>query len=437
MQAILIATVCSMLLLPAAFLVDLPLLPPLDKNTITSMSLALFLILSGKKFKIMPPGPATQLLFAYFLILLISSELNDQPVIYPRRFLPALTHYDAFSSIIRTLLLMMPFFLGRFFLNNIKDNEYIFKFMVTTSLIYTAPMLIEVLISPQLHRMTYGYHASDFIQQMRGSSFRPAVFFGHGLPLAFWFSSCFCTAVALKHNKIRFIKAPQIVGIAFLVFMLFLTNTWSAMIYAGIGFLLITRFKPEKQIKWSIIMALIVLVYPVSKVMNIFPEREIISYIQKYSMDRADSMNTRFVNEEALLQRAMEKPLFGWGGWGRNRVFSKEDGKDLSITDGQWAIEIGETGILGFLIYYAILFTPLFYANKAVRYVKDSKEKVYLACLAVILSFGIVDSVPNSGMTSLHLLLAGALLGQAEAILKANKAILKLEKIKNFEELPT
>ena len=60
----------------------------------------------------------------------------------------------------------------------------------------------------------------------------------------------------------------------------------------------------------------------------------------------------------------MEKPLFGWGGWGRNRVFSKEDGKDLSITDGQWAIEIGETGILGFLIYYAILFTPLFYAPK-------------------------------------------------------------------------
>ena len=51
--------------------------------------------------------------------------------------------------------------------------------------------------------------------------------------------------------------------------------------------------------------------------------------------DRAGSLEFRLDNEDMLIARAMQRPLFGWGGWGRARVHD-EDGKDISVTDGLW-----------------------------------------------------------------------------------------------------
>ena len=110
--------------------------------------------------------------------------------------------------------------------------------------------------------------------------------------------------------------------------------------------------------------------------------------------------------------------FFGWGDWGRNRVYSTEDGRDLSIIDGRWIGELGVNGWIGFLLSYAILLTPLYYAQKAVHYIKEPKDQVYFASLAVILTICVVDSIPNTGMGTMHLFLAGILLGQSELLIK-------------------
>jgi hypothetical protein len=106
-------------------------------------------------------------------------------------------------------------------------------------------------------------------------------------------------------------------------------------------------------------------------------------------------------------------------------VYDIYDGKDNSVTDGKWVIVIGEYGSIGFIIFYAILIAPLFYALKSVNYIEDPKQKAYFSALAVIWAICIIDSVPNSGMGPMHLLLAGALLGQSEALKKNMKNKLK------------
>lgn len=47
-------------------------------------------------------------------------------------------------------------------------------------------MLYEVRLSPQLHRIFYGYFPHSFAQQVRGGGFRPVVFLQHGLWVAFF-----------------------------------------------------------------------------------------------------------------------------------------------------------------------------------------------------------------------------------------------------------
>jgi hypothetical protein len=156
-KAIFTSIVLSTLLLPSAFSIDLPLLPPIDKDTITGLSLVFFLFLLRKKFRIFQPGLTTKLFIGYFIVMAITVQLNTMPIFIGTKFLPGLKQYDAFSFIIRLILYTMPFYLGRYFSNSLKDTEIFFKIMVTMALVYTLPMLFELKMSPQLHNIAYGY----------------------------------------------------------------------------------------------------------------------------------------------------------------------------------------------------------------------------------------------------------------------------------------
>ena len=417
-KAIFISIVLTTLLLPSAFSADVPLLPPLDKDNITGLSLILFLFLMRKKFRIFQPGLSTILFIGYFIVIAITVELNTIPIIIGSKYLPGLTYHDIFSTIIRLIIYTMPFFLGRYFSTSLKDTEIFFKIMVVMALIYTLPMLFELKMSPQLHNIFYGYQPSQFVQEIREDGYRPMVFVGHGLGLAFWMSTCILAAVALLKNKIRSTILSPVVVVCYLFVVLIFCKTWSAAAYAVLGMFFILKLRPSTQIKWSFIIAALVILYPIAKVNEVIPEKEIISTISQYNPARAQSLEFRFQNENEMLTHVLEKPFFGWGSWGRNRIYSKWDGRDLSVTDGRWIAELGTNGWMGFLFYYAILLTPLYYALKTFKYIKEPKDQVFFATLAVILMICIIDSIPNTGMGPMHFFLAGILLGQAEFLNK-------------------
>ena len=203
----------------------------------------------------------------------------------------------------------------------------------------------------------------------------------------------------------------------------------SATVYAMLGMIFILKLRPVTQVKWSLILAALVILYPITKVNGIFPEKEIISVISQYNPERAQSLQFRFQNENEMLAHALERPYFGWGNWGRNRIYSDWDGRDLSVVDGRWIGELGTNGWTGFILCYAILLTPLYYARKTFKYIKEPKDQVFFAALALILAVCVMDSIPNTGMGPIHLFLAGILLGQAE-VLKQQQNLLHNEETK-------
>ena len=415
-HAILMAFVLSVLFLPV-ITVDPPLLPPLNKDSITSLSLFVFLLISGKRIAMFQRSMVRQFLFLFFFGALISNELNDFPIVVGEKVIPALKPYDTFSTFVRYSLEFMPFFLGRRFLNNFSDNEFIFRYMVKVGLFYSLLMLFEIRMSPQLHTWIYGFLPTEFIQQIRAGGFRPIVFVGHGLPMAFIFTTFLIGAFALFKNRIRFTQYSSSIVISYMVLILFLCKTWSAIIYAFIGGVLIFQFTPKAQIKIAMYMVFLVLLFPVSRILDVFPTTGIVDLIKEVSSERAHSVDFRFKNEDVLLNRAMERPWFGWSGWGRNRVFN-ENGKDLSVTDGKWILIFGINGLVGFIAYYGILILPIYYANKVVWRIKESRYQVYIAAQVLILAVCLIDSIPNTNMGALHLLLAGSLIGQCEKFLR-------------------
>jgi hypothetical protein len=88
----------------------------------------------------------------------------------------------------------------------------------------------------------------------------------------------------------------------------------------------------------------------------------------------------------------------------------------VSVTDGRWIITMGQFGFVGFLAEFGLLALAVVRAAQAVKVTSDDNEKVMLAALALILAINVVDLLPNASLSPWTWLLAGALLGRAEAL---------------------
>ena len=120
-------------------------------------------------------------------------------------------------------------------------------------------------------------------------------------------------------------------------------------------------------------------------------------------------MEFRFDNEDLLLKKAMSRQYFGWGGFGRGRLYDSEMGKEITIADGQWIIVLSMRGVVGLFCYLGILLVPIFAVRKRFRKIKDPKEKHLLAGATLILAVYCTDMIPNSAFSVMPFIVAGAI----------------------------
>ena len=67
----------------------------------------------------------------------------------------------------------------------------------------------------------------------------------------------------------------------------------------------------------------------------------------------------RFDNEAKMLERATQRPWFGWGTYCRACLFDPWSGDQTSVRDGAWIIQLGNYGIVGFVGKFSLLLFPL------------------------------------------------------------------------------
>lgn len=422
-RATLWTILAAQLLLPAGAMIKLEGIPQFDKISIPNlMVLVGCLIVARRSLRIWTMFGIVQVFVLMSLIgPFITAELNNDPVLLSNgKILPAETHYDALSAVVGQFLLLIPFFVGRQVLRSPRDTAEIVKILVIAGLLYSLPMLFEIRMSPQLHYWIYGYYPSEFIQSMREGGFRPIVFMGHGLPVAFFAMTSAVAAAALWRTQIFVYRLPPGGVTAYLSGVLVLCKTLGALIY-GVVLIPLVRFaKPKTQLRVALVLVTIALIYPTLRLVDIFPTGSMVDGAYMIDAERGQSLHFRFSNEDKLLQRASERLLFGWGRWGRSRIYTTEEsGKDISVTDGNWIITIGQFGLFGFFAQYGLLALPIFRAATALRFIRSTHERVYLAAIALILSTNVVDLMPNNTLLPWTWLLAGALLGRAEAVAMA------------------
>jgi hypothetical protein len=442
-EALIWTLVAGYLLLPAGTAINLPVLPALSKANSPAFA-GLIMCLAGvggavalrrrRAGKRNSPekassgaGPAEpmpgwlprsaigKLLFLAMVFgPLATGVLNTDQINFSYGgFIVGLKPYDALAGVMNSGVLLLPMLLARKYLASAQNNRLLLRILMLAGLAYSLPMLIEVRLSPQLHVWFYGFFPHSFAQTYRFGGFRPVVFLGHGLVVALFTAMAFLAAAALWRTASKANRPRLLLATLWLAVMLVLCKSVGSLVVATLIAPMILILGRRTQMLAAVAIAAVVLLYPTLRGGGVMTAPGIISVTEKLMPGKVGSISLRVVNEDQLLARAAERPLFGWGGWGRPRVYDKDTGQDVSVTDGAWVIIIGENGWLGYLSTFGLLTLPIF---GLFRLRADPQVTLETTALCLILSLNLLDLLPNSGLTLLTWLLAGALLGRAEQI---------------------
>jgi len=426
-----------LLFLPVMFLpdrvyFDLPGLPQLAKNEIAIFWLFLGVLMFHRgRFRSVRLNNWVKL--AILLLLggkVLTVFLNSDPVWSASVLVPSHRPYDVVHLLVRsTLRHVLPFVLGVAMFNSAKDLRILFRIFVGAALVYSIFQLIELRLSPQLHRWVYGFYPHSFLQTRRDGGFRPSVFMQHGIAVAMFTMASIVAAAGLYKTRIEVFRTGARWAFAYLWLILMLSKSLAAFLYTLIAVPLILLATPKTQFRVAAVLAVIVLAYPAARSMDLVPVDHIRDWVaSEYSEQRVSSVMTRFVNEERLLERASERSFFGWGQWCRACVRDPESGRRVSVSDGDWIITWGQFGRVGFLGKYLLLLLPIFLSARRLKYVHRESDRRLLAALALIIGFSVFDLLPNGNFNYLAFAFSGALMGCSVGIVQHDARQAKLRR---------
>jgi hypothetical protein len=417
--------------LPERTAFDFPMIPSLNKESIPNITAFVICVMV---LKLRPHFLPDGLIGKALVLLLVSTPMvsvvfNLDPITFATQYsgrlvivqepiepVPGMRVYDAISALLQQLFLILPFFLARHILASEAALKELLRALMIAGLIYSVPILWEVRFSPQLHTNIYGFFQHDFLQMMREGGFRPIVFMPHGLWVALFMV---LTAVAALHFAREASPAdrPRWAAITLWLFaMVYLCKSLGPTLILIMLTGMVLFLGAKMQFRLAAMMAGLTLAYPAMRGAGLVPTDWLVAFVNARAPERAQSLWFRFHNEDMLLDRAAERPVFGWGGWGRNQVMDPQSGEVLSVTDGQWIITIGAYGWIGYIALFGLLCLPLIALWWRYRTVPAAQIAPQVGVLAVMLGACLIDLLPNATMVPLTWLIAGALLGHAELV---------------------
>jgi hypothetical protein len=406
------------LLLPSKKGLDLPGLPELDKKSIPVLAALVLTVVAlrkdqGKTF-VLPGWLPRDRVIVLLLLLLVGGTVgtvmtNRDALVYGPRVLQAMRPYDGISMLVAIGFWLIPLMLGRKVLASREGQHTLLVIIVVSAMIYAFPTLYEVRMSPQINMKVYGFFPSSFLQHMRGEGFRPTVFLNHGLVLSLFLALAVIGAIGLWRIAKPDDRLKWAVVAAFLFVTMVLTKSLGPVLITLVLAPVAIFAKPRLQLLIVTCVAGMVLTYPVLRAAHLVPVDQIMAFAEDIDPARAQSFGSRLEHEETLLGKAQQRPVFGWGVWGRQRVFD-DYGRNITVTDGTWIIELGAGGWVRYIGFFGLLCWPVI----GLLFARRDKLDPVCMTLALILCAKLVDIIPNSGIPAYNWLIVGSLIGRLE-----------------------
>jgi hypothetical protein len=382
-------------------------LPDLTKVTVTSLAVAMGVVLFDAARLMTLRLSWLDLPMAVWCLCPLASSISN-----------GLGAYDgASAALTQTLTWGAPYVIGRLYFGDAAGLRELAAAIVIGALMYAPLCLYEIRMSPQLHRMVYGYHQHSFNQTYRFGGYRPTVFMQHGLMVGMWMSMAALLAAWLwKSGAVRtLVRVPfwmMAAGLGVVAIMCKSLGA-AALLAGGLAALFATSLARTRLAVAALVLA--APGYLVARIAFDWNAQQVVDVAMAINADRAESLAGRIENEELLKRRAEERLAFGWGGWGRSRVYDDE-GEDITTTDSQWIIAFGQTGMVGLVaLTAAVLLPPAVLAARLRARAWSNTVAAPAAGLAVVLILYSIDNLLNAMVNPVFILAAGGLAGALHA----------------------
>lgn len=404
--AVLLVTLGGWMLLPMAA-VTLGGLPDINKHTVIAVGLILGIL-------VFDPQVLRTYRFEWFDIPILIYGLAGP-------FITSLTNdlgpYDGASNALTAFTYyLIPYVAGRLYFRTGDDLMYLAKGIVWATVLYSPLVLYEVRMSPQIHRMVYGWHQHDFSQVFRFGGFRPMVFLEHGLMLSMWMGMGAITAYWLWFRgrvKRFFGPIPMWLVALGLMSTTVLCRSTGAVILILLGVGLIHAVQLMRSGLVLLVVLAGVIGYMGVRASGAWDGAEAVMMAEYIEKGRAYSLKTRLDAETAVVAHAQQRIVFGWGEFNRFRPFDKDG--DLVVVDGMWVLTMSKHGLVGLVSFYALILLPVILVVIRGRGVLHRRENASVLVLAVILLLFAIDCLPNAMVGPPYFILSGALFSACSA----------------------
>ena len=406
------------MLLPPVIAIDLPMVPDFDKYAVANLAAAIaVLFLLKQRFQILPASKLGLGLIGLYVLSPFATVLtNTDEIWFQMSMLPAMRIYDSLAVVANQFIALLPFFLARKYLATEQAMRAIIVALVIAGLIYSLPMLFEARMSPQLNLRFYGFFQHDFSQAIRFGGFRPFVFMPHGLWVAFFALMCFIAAITLMRVGPAAAR-PKYMFVAFyLLIVLLFCRSAGPVVYALVLVPLVLFMPRRVQVLTAGLIVLVVITYPLLRGLHLVPVDEILTFAKGMNAERGASLEFRILNEELLLDKAAARPWFGWGIYGRGLLHDEWTGQINVIADGGWIITLGTFGWAGYIAEFGLLALPVLLLGREALRQPSSALSPFTCAVALILAVNLFDMLPNDTLIPFTWLMAGAVMGHAEAL---------------------
>lgn len=320
--------------------------------------------------------------------------------------------YDGASTVLRQSVAWgLPYLIGRVYFSDLDGIRELAIGMFIGGLVYVPLCWIEIRMSPQLHMWVYGYHQHSFLQTMRFGGYRPMVFMQHGLMVSMWMALTALIGCALWWSR----SLTSLWGIPMFVLLLLLAGTALLckssyailLLFAGAAALMLTNLLRTR------LFVIALLLFPPTfialRASLVFDGMALVEMVNNtLGEERAHSIYTRVSNENELSQRALDRPVFGWGTWGDARV-KDEEGKNSGIIDSLWIIVIGQQGLVGLVALITMLLLPMCLVLYDYPPASWAHPRVApIAALGLLLVLYMFDHLMNAMVNPIFMLACGA-----------------------------
>lgn len=405
-RAILAGYLFGWLFLPIA-VIDTPFVD-LDKYAVTSIGVVAGLVLFARDPLARLSFSAWDLPITAWCLCPIATSFENE-----------LGLYDGVSAAMhRVLMWGVPYVLARAYFTEWSTVRDMAIAVFIGGLAYVPLCLLEIRLSPQLHRIVYGYHQHSFLQTLRTvGGYRPMVFMHHGLMVGLWMTATTLVGLVLWRTKVlERLGSWRVKWLALaLLVTTILCQSFGALILLALGLALFATARRHGNVGVALLVIL-PCTYCATRISGAWNGAPLVDLTSHFSAERASSLQYRFEQEEVLATRAWQRPLLGWGGF--NRAFPPPNVNDFraAVSDSMWIVVFGMNGIVGLASVVLTCLAPILALARRWRPRRWIEPEVApAAVLAVVLGLYVMDGMVNMMINPVFTLAAGAITSLALA----------------------